>query len=87
MKNVRNLDVPQRIHLPDGTTTWIQSAGKVKLYDSLHLKKVLLAPSFTHNLISVAQLISDMNVRCTFFDTHCLIQKREVIISLAWERL
>lgn len=76
MKSVKKLDEMQKIYLPDGSMQEIEYAGVVQITPQLILHRVLLAPGFTHNLVSVAQLAKELSVRCTFLDTHCLIQKK-----------
>lgn len=46
-------------------------AGKVRLNQDIVLSDVLYVPGFTHNLLSVAQLIQDRGIRCVFYETHC----------------
>lgn len=47
----------------------------VKLSPEIVLFDVLFFPGFTHNLISMAQLIKDSGVRCIFHQTHCVFQR------------
>lgn len=71
LNSVEKLQVPQKVYLPDGSMQWIHYIGKAHLSSDIMLEKVLLATSFTHNLISVAQLVVDLSVKCKFLDTHC----------------
>lgn len=85
MKSVQRLQEVQKIYLLDGSSQLIEFTGCVVLNSKLLLENVLLAPTFTHNLISVAQLVTEMGVRSTFLDTHCVIQKKseDSIVCLA----
>lgn len=66
------LDQEVKIYLPDGTSRIVTHGGKVKLNNYIVLIDVLYVPGFTHNLISVAQLIHALEVKCLFFKTHCV---------------
>lgn len=68
---------PTIIYLPDGTYKAVAYAGKMKLTKDIFLVDVLFVPGFTHNLLSVAQLIQELDVKCTFYPTHCIFQKQE----------
>lgn len=76
LKSVRKLDQEQKVFLPDGSAQVVQFVGSAQLTTKLILEDVLLAPSFTHNLVSVAELAKQLDVKCTFLKSHCLIQKR-----------
>lgn len=58
-----------------GTSKTVAFAGKVKLNKDILLDNVLYVPSFTHNLVSAAQLIGDLEINCTFFSTHYTFQR------------
>lgn len=61
------LDKPVVVNLPDGSTKEVKIAGKVRLTRAIMLSDVLYVPSFTNNLLSVAQLIQENDIRCIFF--------------------
>lgn len=69
------LERPAIVHLPDGATKQVVTAGKVRINRDIVLSDVLYVPGFTHNLLSIAQLIQENEVRCTFYQTHCVFQK------------
>lgn len=70
-----DLESPTRICLPDGSSKTISHAGKVRLNKSVLLDEVLYVPGFTHNLLSVAQLVKTLDIKCTFHPTHCIFQR------------
>ncbi|KAH6785633.1 hypothetical protein C2S51_038088 [Perilla frutescens var. frutescens] len=74
MHTLRKLNEAQRIFLPDGSSVTADYAGEVKLTETIILKNVLFAPTFTHNLISVGELTKDIDGKVLFLPTHCLIQ-------------
>lgn len=75
LKDLRRLKESQKVFLPDGSVQVIEFAGSVQVLPQLLLHRVLLAPCFTHNLISVSQLAKDLHIKCIFLRTHCLIQR------------
>lgn len=66
------LDKPIKIHLPDGSSRTVAYGGTTRLNKDIILTEVLFVPNFTHNLISVAQLIQSNGVKCLFYKTHCV---------------
>lgn len=54
------------VHMPDGNTREVSVAGKVRVNQEIVLQDVLYVPGFTHNLLSVAQLIRDSGIRYVF---------------------
>lgn len=75
MRSKIRLQTPHDIHLPDGSIKKVMYKGNVEINNEIFIHDVLLAPSFTYNLISVAQLTNDSEARCLFLWTHCMIQK------------
>lgn len=75
MTNVTELMKSQDIFLQDGIVKQITHLGMVEINADITLQNVLLAPDFTHNLISVVQLAKDSMARCLFLNTHCVIQR------------
>lgn len=71
------IDKLTMIYLPDGTSKAVAYAGKVKVTKDILLANVLFVSGFTHNLLSVAQLIQEMDVKCFFYPTHCVFQKQQ----------
>ncbi|KAH9672345.1 hypothetical protein KPL70_017686 [Citrus sinensis] len=68
--------IPCSIRLPDGNVTIANTKGTVVLASHLRLNNVLFMPSLTCNLISVSQLIRDVNCFIQFYDQLCVIQDR-----------
>lgn len=68
------LDRQVIVNLPDGSIKRVSVAGKVRLNQDIVLSNVLYVPGFTHNLLSVAQLIQENEVKCTFYQSHCVFQ-------------
>lgn len=69
------LSKPVEVHLPGGSSKRVTSDGKVKLNKYVLLVDVLHILGFTHNLLSVAQLIHDFGIKCIFYKDHCVFQK------------
>lgn len=69
------LSKPTEVHLPDGSSHKVLDARKVRLSKDIVLVDVLYIPGFTHNLLSVAQLIHDLGIKCIFYQNHCVFQK------------
>ncbi|KAH6790588.1 hypothetical protein C2S51_005594 [Perilla frutescens var. frutescens] len=67
MQTLRKMDEPQKIYLPDGSSIVADYSGEVQLTKHIKLHKVLFAPAFTHNLISVGELTKDIAGRVLFF--------------------
>lgn len=67
---VYRLEKTAMVHLPDGSKREVTVAGNVRVNQDIVLENVLYVPGFTHNLLSVAQLIQDSGIRCIFYKTH-----------------
>lgn len=74
MTDLIQLKEPQKIFLPMGAVQWVRYVRKVQINPSIILSEVLLAPNFSHNLLSVARLCVDRDIRCLFLSSHCVIQ-------------
>lgn len=59
------------VNLPNGSSKQVATVGKVKLNSHIVLSDVQIVPGFTHNLLSMAQLIHDNGVRRVCYQTHC----------------
>lgn len=80
------LEKPVEVHLPDGSSKRVYSAVKVKLNKDILLVDVLYIPGFTHNLLSVAQLIHDFGIKCIFLSRSLCIPKRAFRLNIGgWE--
>lgn len=76
LTNIYQLEKPTKIYLPDGTSRLVNFGGVARLNKDITFTGVLFVPEFTHNLISIAQLIQEAGVRCLFYKTHCVFQKK-----------
>lgn len=77
LTSITQLDVPIKIHLPNGDSRIVSYAGTAQINKNLFLHDVLFVPEFTHNLVSVARLIKEAGVQCLFYTTHCVFQKEK----------
>lgn len=75
MHTTYKLDKRIEVRLPDGSTIGVVSGGTVKLNEDIVLMNVLYIPDFTHNLLSMAQLIHDCGINCVFYTYHCIFQQ------------
>lgn len=73
LTDVRSM-VPCAIKLPDGGITWAMKCGTLPLGRKLVLQNVFLAPHLDITLISVAQLLKDINGFVLFTKQFCVIQ-------------
>jgi hypothetical protein len=75
LKDLSNI-FPSPVVLPDGTHTNAVQEGTIALGENMTIKHVLYVPRLTCNLISLAQLIKDLNCVVTLTDKLCVIQDR-----------
>lgn len=63
----------------DGSSRDVVFAGKARIGKDTLLVDVLYyyVPSFTHNLLAMAQLIQTVGLECIFYPTHCKFQKEQ----------
>lgn len=87
MVSTYRLENPINVHIPDGSCKVATYGGDARVSKDIFLKDVLLVHGFTHNLLSVAQLIQDSNVRFSFLPTHCLIQSQGTDKVLGVEKM
>jgi len=64
------------VGLPNGYTTTCTKEGTVKLTDSLRVENVLYVPELNCNLISISQLLDELNCNVQFIGNLCAIQDR-----------
>ncbi|WOH00045.1 hypothetical protein DCAR_0519401 [Daucus carota subsp. sativus] len=62
------------VGLPNGKSVMATKEGSVQLSSKITLKNVLLVPELSCNLISVTQLIDDLQCTVQFNDSMCAIQ-------------
>ncbi|KAL4311038.1 hypothetical protein GQ457_01G026440 [Hibiscus cannabinus] len=69
------IPVPSRfVQLPNGKSSAVTHTGSVHLSNDISLSNVLFVPHFTHNLISVSQLLREMNCAIHFYPDYCFLQ-------------
>ena len=64
------------VGLPDGNQTMALKEGSVRLGKYMKSKKVLYVPNLNCNLISVSQLLDELNCNVLFTKKLCVIQDR-----------
>jgi len=67
---------PIPVNLPDGATVVATLEGSTTLSPNISLDRILYVPNFSCNLISVAQLIRELNCVVIFDGDLCVIQDR-----------
>lgn len=65
---------PLSVNLPNGTTASARYCGCVKLSNNLWLYNVLYIPEFKFNIISIPQLVTNLNCKLIFHKSFCDIQ-------------
>jgi hypothetical protein len=75
MNDVRDIE-PCPVGMPNGTRTFATKEGMVIIGDKLILKHVLFVPNLNCNLISISQLLHDVDYIVHFTKTMCVIQDR-----------
>jgi len=85
LDDLKLLDIPALVSLPDGTKVEVTHSGKLRLHDDLELYHVLLVPHFKYNLLSVRRLANQLHCEVVFANTLYLLQglslKRPVVIG------
>lgn len=51
---------PVKVHLPDGSNKIVHHGGTLRVNADITLNNVLFLEGFTHNLLSIAQLIDEL---------------------------
>ncbi|WOG86569.1 hypothetical protein DCAR_0205784 [Daucus carota subsp. sativus] len=72
--NLRSLDLPVRVGLPDGSVKIVDKMGDIKLSRRLTLYDVLYIDEFNHNLLSVSKLIKTSKINVMFDTKICILQ-------------
>ena len=62
------------IQTANGESVEVHQAGPVHVSSSLHLKNCLLIPSLSHKLLSITQLIKELNCTVLMTSTACIVQ-------------
>lgn len=70
--DVNLLSNPISIRMPDGHVLTIDRVGYVKSSPSLVINSMFFIPQFTHNLISIQELVVDQSLIATFDDSKCV---------------
>jgi hypothetical protein len=79
------LVVPENIQTADGTTRPVVGKGIVKCTDSVTLTKVLHAPSFPVNLLSISAIIREQKCIATFDIPKMVFQEKGTVRILGNE--
>ncbi|CAM8966406.1 unnamed protein product [Rhodiola kirilowii] len=74
LKNVKELDSPYEVVIPNGDTVAVTHVGRCDINDKISLHNVLLVPNIRFNLLSVAKLISDSKFTAQFDGKYFSIQ-------------
>ena len=89
--NIKTLDTPILITLPDGNKLRVTQHGELKIGKSLTLQHTLFVPFFQFNLLSVRRLIEQLRCEVVFSATKCVLQgpslKRPLEIGRATQGL
>lgn len=64
------------VGLPYGKQIFAAEEGMVVLSETLKLSNILYVPSLKYNLISVSELIDELNCTVQFINKLCVIQDR-----------
>ena len=85
LHDLRLLDTPIHVSLPNGQKVQVTQYGTLKLNDWIELHHVLLVPHFKYNLLSVKQLARQLHCDVVFSETLCTLQdpslKRPVVVG------
>ena len=85
LHDLRLLDTPIHVSLPNGQKVQVSQYGTLKLNDWIELHHVLLVPHFKYNLLSVKQLAKQLHCDVIFSETLCTLQgpslKRPVVVG------
>ena len=83
--NIRLLEAPILITLPDGNKVKVYQYGDLKIGRSLTLHHALLVPNFQFNLLSVKRLSEQLKCEVVFSEHACVLQglslKRPLVIG------
>lgn len=71
-------ETPLLVKLPDGSSKEVYCGGSVRVNKDIYLDDVMLVPDFTHNLLSVAQLVKDSQAKCVFLPQRCIMQNQSI---------
>lgn len=74
--NLKNLESPVKVGLPDGNVKVVEKIGEVKLSSKLILYDVLYIEKFNHNLLSLSKLIETSRINVMFDTKACILQDR-----------
>jgi len=74
LHNVKKLNVPWFITMPNGKRATITHSGSMVLGDILELHNVLYIPTFQYNLLSVSKLVNQFSANVIFTPHSCVLQ-------------
>ena len=73
LHNIRSLEVPILITLPNGNKVKVSQFGDLKIGSNLVLKHALLVPFFRFNLLSVKRLSEQLKCEVVFSENSCVL--------------
>jgi GAG-pre-integrase domain len=74
-KSYKPLSGKEKVQTADGTFCSIAEIGNVTCTPNIQLSSVLHVPNFTNNLISVSQLVDDLNCIISLSPSHVVVQE------------
>ena len=73
LNDLRLLEDPVSVSLPNGHKVRVTNCGKLSLNDIIELCNVLLVPHFKHNLLSDKKLTSQLHCQVVFSHDLCTL--------------
>jgi GAG-pre-integrase domain len=74
-KTYKHMSGKDKVQTADGSLCPIAGVGDITCTSELQLLSVLHVPNFTNNLLSVSQLIDDLNCVVSLSSTHVVLQE------------
>jgi hypothetical protein len=74
-KTYKLMSGKDKVQTADGSLCPIAGVGDIICTPELQLSLVLHVPNFTNNLLSVSQLVDDLNCMVSLFSTHIVLQE------------
>jgi hypothetical protein len=74
-KTYKPMSGKDKVQTADGSLCPITGVGDITCTSELQLSSVLHVPNFTNNLLSVSQLVDDLNCVVSLSPTHVVLQE------------
>jgi hypothetical protein len=74
-KIYKSMSGKDNVQTADGSVCPIAEVGGITCTSELQLSSVLYVPNFTNNLLSVSQLVDDLNCVVSLSPTHVVLQE------------